>query len=114
MKRGRRLAKLYGSNVDKVFEYAHILSAVSSPLPLGLLAQVYYAVHREMAYSPVDFLVRRTGMLYFHIDHFKLYKDDVLQVMKQLLNYSEEETASFRKQLDEIQEDATLSGSREE
>ncbi len=110
---GRRLAKLYGSNVDKVFEYAHILSAVSSPLPLGLLAQVYYAVHHEMAYSPVDFLVRRTGMLYFHIDHFKLYKDDVLQVMKHLLNYSEEETASFRKQLDEIQEDATLSESRE-
>ncbi|WP_342600772.1 glycerol-3-phosphate dehydrogenase/oxidase [Psychrobacillus sp. FSL H8-0483] len=108
---GRRLAKFYGTNVDKVFQYAHILGTVPSNLPLSLLAQIYYAVHDEMTYSPVDFLVRRTGMLYFQIDQFKLYKDDVLKVMKQLLNYTEEETASLQKQLDICLVDATLSES---
>ncbi|MBD7946340.1 glycerol-3-phosphate dehydrogenase/oxidase [Psychrobacillus sp. FSL K6-2684] len=106
---GRRLAKLYGSNVDKVFQYAHILSTVPSNLPLGLLAQVYYAVHEEMAYSPVDFLVRRTGMLYFHIDQYKMYKDEVLNVMKQLLQYSKEETESYSQQLEEALLDAMFS-----
>lgn len=106
---GRRLAKLYGSNVDKVFQYAHILSTVPSNLQLGLLAQIYYAVHEEMTYSPVDFLVRRTGMLYFRIDQYKLYKDEVLNVMKQLLQYSEEETESFSQQLEEALMDAMFS-----
>lgn len=110
---GRRLAKFYGTNVDKVFQYAHILSTTPTTLPLSLQAQVYYAVHEEMAYSPVDFLVRRTGMLYFQVDRYKKYKDDVLKVMAQLLQYSDEEMISFQKQLDEHLMEATLQESRE-
>ncbi|MFF2753936.1 glycerol-3-phosphate dehydrogenase/oxidase [Psychrobacillus sp. NPDC058041] len=106
---GRRLAKLYGSNVDKIFKYAHLLKTTSdSSLPLSLLAQIYYAVHDEMAYSPVDFLVRRTGMLYFNIEQYKTYKDEVLQVMNNLLNYSEQETVKYQSQLDKLLMQATL------
>ena len=97
---GRKLAKRYGTNVDKVFQYAQILSAIPSSLPLSILAQIYYAVHEEMAYSPVDFLVRRTGMLYFDIQHFNEYKEEIVNVMKQLLQYSDEETITFKNQLD--------------
>lgn len=110
---GRKLAKMYGTNVDKVFQYAQILSATTSSLPLALLAQIYYAVHEEMAYSPVDFLVRRTGMLYFDIKHFNEYKEDVVQVMKQLLHYSEEQSIAFNKQLDILYKEATLKESRD-
>lgn len=110
---GRKLAKMYGTNVDKVFQYAQILSATTSSLPLALLAQIYYAVHEEMAYSPVDFLVRRTGMLYFDIKHFHEYKEEVVQVMKQLLHYSEEQTIAFNKQLDILYKEATLKESRD-
>ena len=110
---GRKLAKMYGTNVDKVFQYAQILSATTSSLPLALLAQIYYAVHEEMAYSPVDFLVRRTGMLYFDIKHFHEYKEDVVQVMKQLLHYSEEQSIAFDKQLDILYKEATLKESRD-
>jgi glycerol-3-phosphate dehydrogenase len=106
---GRRLAKLYGSNVDKIFKYVHLLKTTSdSSLPLSLLAQIYYAVHDEMAYSPVDFLVRRTGMLYFNIEQYKTYKNEVLQVMKDLLNYSEQETVKYQNQLDKLLMQATL------
>lgn len=106
---GRRLAKLYGSNVDKLFKYAHLLKTTSdSTLPLSLLAQIYYAVHDEMAYSPVDFLVRRTGMLYFNIESYKTYKNEVLQVMKELLNYSEQETVKYQSQLDKLLMQTTL------
>ena len=110
---GRKLAKMYGTNVDKVFQYAQILSATTSSLPLALLAQIYYAVHEEMAYSPVDFLVRRTGMLYFDIKHFHEYKEEVVQVMKQLLHYSDEQSIAFNKQLDILYKEATLKESRD-
>ncbi|TQR21019.1 glycerol-3-phosphate dehydrogenase/oxidase [Psychrobacillus vulpis] len=111
---GRYLAKFYGSNVDKIFQYAHLLkTSTTSTLPLHVLAQLYYAIHDEMAYSPVDFLVRRIGMLYFHVDQYKAYKDEVLQVMKNLLNYSEQEMLKFQKQLDNLLMQATLKESRE-
>lgn len=110
---GRKLAKMYGTNVDKVFHYAQILSAIPSTLPLSLIAQIYYAVHEEMAYSPVDFLVRRTGMLYFDIQHFKEYKEEVVKVMEQLLHYSKEETNAFNKQLEILYTEATLKESRD-
>lgn len=110
---GRKLAKMYGTNVDKVFQYAQILSTISSGLPLVILAQIYYAVHEEMAYSPVDFLVRRTGMLYFDIQHFYEYKEEIVNVMKQLLHYSDEQSIAFNKQLDTLFNEATLKGSRD-
>lgn len=110
---GRKLAKMYGTNVDKVFQNAQILSTIPSTLPLSLIAQIYYAVHEEMAYSPVDFLVRRTGMLYFDIQHFKEYKEEVVKVMEQLLHYSKEETTAFNKQLEILYTEATLKESRD-
>ena len=110
---GRKLAKMYGTNVDKVFQYAQIFSTIPSKLPLILLAQIYYAVHEEMAYSPVDFLVRRTGMLYFDIQHFIKYKEEVVNVMRQLLTYSDEETIAFNKQLEILFNEATLKESRD-
>ena len=66
-----------------------------------------------MAYSPVDFLVRRTGMLYFDIQHFKEYKEEVVKVMEQLLHYSKEETTAFNKQLEILYTEATLKESRD-
>lgn len=110
---GRKLAKMYGTNVDKVFQYAQILSAIPSSLPLAILAQIYYAVHEEMAYSPVDFLVRRTGMLYFEIQHFNAYKEEIVNVMKQLLHYSDAESIAFNKQLEKLYNEATLKESRD-
>ena len=110
---GRKLAKMYGTNVDKVFQYAQILSTIPSSLPLAILAQIYYAVHEEMAYSPVDFLVRRTGMLYFDIQHFSEYKEEIVNVMKHLLHYSDEESIAFNKQLETLFNEATLTESRD-
>lgn len=110
---GRKLAKMYGTNVDKVFQYAQILSTIPSNLPLVILAQIYYAVHEEMAYSPVDFLVRRTGMLYFDIKHFNEYKEEIVNIMKQLLHYSDEEANAFRQQLETLLLEATLKESRD-
>lgn len=110
---GRKLAKMYGTNVDKVFQYAQILSTFPSSLPLVILAQIYYAVHEEMAYSPVDFLVRRTGMLYFDIKHFNEYKEEIVNIMKQLLHYSDEEANAFSQQLETLLREATLKESRD-
>ena len=111
LEEGRRLARFYGSNVDIIFQYAHVLgSSKTSELPLGLLAELYYAVHHEMAYSPIDFLVRRTGLLYFHVDLYREYKDAVLQEMKNMLGYSDKQTNFYQNQLNEHLLQATLEG----
>ena len=42
-----------------------------------------------MVYKPTDFLVRRSGKLYFNIQDVLDYKNAVIDVMADMLNYSE-------------------------
>ena len=42
-----------------------------------------------MVYKPTDFLVRRSGKLYFNIQDVLDYKDAVIDVMADMLNYSD-------------------------
>ncbi|MBF6309374.1 glycerol-3-phosphate dehydrogenase, partial [Nocardia farcinica] len=50
---------------------------------------------------PTDFLIRRTGMLYFDIEDVLKYKDAVVDVLAQLLNYDDIQRALFTEELDE-------------
>jgi len=60
-----------------------------------------------MVYTPSDFFIRRTGMLYFDIEAVKLYKQQVLQVMQQHLNYTEVQRSAYMAELDQAIIDAT-------
>lgn len=42
-----------------------------------------------MVFKPTDFLVRRSGKLYFNIDDVLQYKDAVIDVLADMLQYSE-------------------------
>lgn len=94
---GRKLAKLYGTNVDAVFEY---LPEQKGELPVTMHAQLLYAIHHEMTVQPVDFFIRRTGELLFDVEIVHKWKDAVIKEMASILNWSEEERDQAEEALD--------------
>ena len=73
------LASKYGSNVDKLFAIAQLTNEKDLNMPLELYVQLVYSVQNEMVYKPTDFLIRRTGKLYFDINTVKQYKQAIIE-----------------------------------
>ncbi|WP_445748195.1 glycerol-3-phosphate dehydrogenase/oxidase [Polaribacter sp.] len=57
-------------------------------------AEVWFAIHYEMACNPTDFFMRRTGRLFFDKPSVDIYKMYVLQLFKEYFNW-DEKTANF-------------------
>ena len=94
------LAKFYGTNVDKVFDY---ISNATGDLPAIVYGQLYYAMNDESASTATDFFIRRTGALLFNIDYVKQFKEIVIEEMAHYLQWSE-----YEKQQQFIQLEAAL------
>lgn len=101
------LASKYGSNVDKLFAIAQLTNEKDLNMPLELYVQLVYSVQNEMVYKPTDFLIRRTGKLYFDINTVKQYKQAIIDELDKLLNYTVEQKNEFSKEVDEAIEEAT-------
>ncbi len=109
---GRMFAQFYGTNAGIVFEHYWKRSADphNDGLPDVLAAVVVYAIEGEMALTPSDFFIRRTGDLYFHISDVIRFKDQVLDLMAKHLGYSEEQKNQYHKELLEEIEKAVRFG----
>ena len=92
------LASKYGSNVDKLFAIAQLTNEKDLNMPLELYVQLVYSVQNEMVYKPTDFLIRRTGKLYFDINTVKQYKQAIIDELDKLLNYTAEQKNEFSKE----------------
>lgn len=92
----RQLAAFYGTNVDQLFAYASVLQENAYGLPLPLASRLVYGIHFEMTCTPADFFVRRTGDVYFNIDEVYSYKEQVCQMMKAQLGYSDDQLNYYR------------------
>ena len=53
-----------------------------------------------MVYKPTDFLVRRSGKLYFNIQDVLDYKNAVIDVMADMLNYSETQKEAYTEEVE--------------
>lgn len=100
------LVEKYGTNVDDVFRYAREVARDESSIPLTLYAEVLYSIYHEMVYTPSDFFIRRTGLLYFNIKKVEQYKEAVVDIMGNIIGYSESEKLFYRLQLEQFIEDA--------
>lgn len=119
-----KIARLYGMNSEIVFQMimtyqeaannggepdALAASALNSAalqeaaahLPMSIRAMIDYAVKYELAASPVDFFIRRTGTLLFDIDWVHRWKQPVVNYMAALLGWSAEERAKYEAELQE-------------
>ncbi len=82
------LAKFYGTNVDKVFDY---VAQATGDLPAIVYGQLYYAMNDESASVATDFFIRRTSALFFNIHFVEQFKDSVIDEMAQYLKWSDHE-----------------------
>lgn len=83
--RADELIHLYGTQVEKVWERA------GRSADNILDAQLQHAVEEEMTVTPEDFLIRRTGDLYFHRRRAEMEAPEVTERMAQWFNWSESE-----------------------
>ncbi|OXS78630.1 glycerol-3-phosphate dehydrogenase/oxidase [Domibacillus enclensis] len=90
-----KIVHMYGSNAEKVFAYKK-----ESPLPAVLNAQLLYAIEEEMAYTPADFFIRRTGALLFDIETVLTYKQPVIDQLAEHFNWSAEEKVAHTAELE--------------
>jgi glycerol-3-phosphate dehydrogenase len=99
-----QLTKMYGSNIEKVFELfrKHKTDAEKYGLPFLLFAQLVYAIHFEMAVTPCDFFNRRIGAVLFNIDFVQKWKIPVIAYMCEKIGWSEEEVEKYTNELELI------------
>lgn len=97
----RKLVERYGSNVPQVFAYLDDPRAETYQLPKDVWASLLYGIHHEMALTPVDFFLRRTSDLLFDVQTVTTYKDQVIDAMGSLLEWSENEKTDHQNELEE-------------
>lgn len=107
---GRKLAGMYGSNVDQLFKLAHAYSGSTDErsVPPYLYAQLIYAIQEEMAATPVDFFIRRTGALFFDREWVEMWKEPVIEMMSKLLNWTSEQKDKYTADLNEELKNAVV------
>ncbi len=94
-----KLAKLYGTNVDKVLSY--LTNNEGSNLPPSLHAQLLYSIHHEMVVKPTDFFLRRTGYLLFDMQKVDKWKHKIIEEMAMIFNWTDEEKSHYVEDLNE-------------
>jgi glycerol-3-phosphate dehydrogenase len=95
------LVRIYGSNIDKLFERIQRFSVNTSgfELPTMLLAQLNYSIEEEMVATPADFFIRRTGALYFNSNWVEQCMEPVIQYMADYFKWDALIINSFRQEL---------------
>jgi glycerol-3-phosphate dehydrogenase len=88
------LVQLYGLHIAKVWERAG-----GNPENL-LKAQVEFAVDEEMAVSAADFLIRRTGDLYFNRARCEANLEQVLEIMAEKAGWEQEKKLYEREKME--------------
>lgn len=106
---GRRLVQMYGSNVNELYNYGKRFSTVEkTKLTKTVYAQLMYSIEHEMAATPADFFIRRTGALFFDINWVRTWKDEVLSFMEKKLGWTKKQTALYKEELETEIRDAVL------
>ncbi|WDH98514.1 FAD-dependent oxidoreductase [Paenibacillus urinalis] len=98
-----RLSHMYGSNAERLFQHTEgSEQSLGNNLPMEVLMQLNYAMKEEMAVTPADFFIRRTGALFFHMDWVKKYKAPVIEYMSKVNGWTEVEQQIYTQELDQL------------
>ncbi|WP_426450238.1 glycerol-3-phosphate dehydrogenase/oxidase [Paenibacillus sp. S-38] len=109
-------ARMYGSNVDRLFEMAQTgrAEAEASGLPLEVFVPLLYAIEEEMAARPVDFFIRRTGALFFNIAWVREWKAPAVEAMARRLGWTSEQKERYAAELEKHLGDAVVPADEEQ
>ena len=95
------LVHLYGKQANEIIDYANKNQKADPEIDLAL-AELWFAIHHEMVAKATDFLVRRTGLLYFNIHRLYKIKEPVLRAMRQYLNWVSIRLSKEHEEVDEL------------
>lgn len=100
----------YGLNTNVILDQ---LAKQQGPKDDVLLAkaEVWYCINHEMAVKPTDFFIRRTGMLFFHINRMRALTEIALTIFKESFNWNPQQLEAEREALQRAIAHATLTHS---
>ncbi len=91
----------YGKQCNTIME--RLKSNLERDTELALLkAELWFSVEYEMVIKPTDFLVRRTGLLYFNIPLLLKYKDSILHEFKNHFQWSDQVVENESNELERV------------
>lgn len=100
------LVGTYGKQTQFLIDY--FISHQSGEHEVNLLqAEIWFCIQFEMATGLVDFVVRRTGMLYFNMPRLLKLKQTIVQEFTKQLNWSSEQKQKETATLEQLILDST-------
>jgi glycerol-3-phosphate dehydrogenase len=84
------LVHLYGRQVLLILDYVE-KNRTDQPECDLILAKAWFAIHHEMAIKPLDFIIRRSGLLYFNRPKIDRWKQPVIDYFAKELGWTESE-----------------------
>jgi glycerol-3-phosphate dehydrogenase len=95
-----KLVRVYGSNITKIIELAKGYNPKNQyGLPLDIYVQIVYSIQEEMSVKPVDFFIRRTGALFFHIEWVETWSEAIIQFMSDYCKWTNEQKTRYTEEL---------------
>ncbi|MCH3904661.1 MAG: glycerol-3-phosphate dehydrogenase/oxidase [Lactobacillus sp.] len=96
------MASEYGTNAAKIFSYVDEGFKAYEGLSLYESLRLHYGIEEEMVLDPIDYLERRTYWITFHLEQIDTVKDAVVAVIAKELNYSDDQLAAAKKEVQEV------------
>ena len=91
----------YGKQCNAIME--RLKSNLERDTELALLkAELWFSLEYEMVIKPTDFLIRRTGLLYFNIPRLLKYKDSILHEFKKHFQWSDHVVENESNELERV------------
>ncbi|AST93315.1 glycerol-3-phosphate dehydrogenase [Sutcliffiella cohnii] len=94
----------YGSNVDIVFNIykKEKEKAKEEGLDPVVYACLKYSIDYELAFTPSDFFIRRTGAIFFNIRWVLEHKNSVTIFMKKVFRWTDEQYKEYKQELEQL------------
>jgi glycerol-3-phosphate dehydrogenase len=89
----------YGTNAEMIVGKAHeYLQKKYTPGKSLLFGELWYGIHHESVQHLNDFLIRRTGRLYFERPYLRYIYPAILEEMAAILGWSEDEKSRMKRE----------------
>ncbi|MBL7866137.1 MAG: hypothetical protein JNK10_14755, partial [Cyclobacteriaceae bacterium] len=103
---GTYLVHLYGRQADEILKLAEAQGNPDPEINLAL-SELTFSIRHEMVVHADDFLVRRTGLLYFNIHRVEKVLLAVLESLATSLKWSDERRNAERERIHDLIHQAT-------
>jgi len=97
----------YGKQTDVILKKFEELTEINPIIGLAK-AELWFCMQHEMVQTPLDFLIRRTGRLYFDIESVKTLKEPILSEFMTVFNWDNIVLEKHRTDLETAINNATI------